>query len=1843
MKKTILTSLYVILLTNFCFSQCPQFYDYNGNLSSLPEWIVCDGSDFSLNLQSDVNIGNYSIDWGDGSAQSSGNSWLANNAIIHTYNQSVATYTLTINLTDIPCTVTGEITMEEPTNASIQIPFGGITSTCAPGDIDFINSSTDVSENTTFTWNFSDGTPNETFDFNNVGQLVSHLYESGTVSCATQVTLTAENKCNTLQGGASLATFTPIRIWDIDNASISASSTLLCYPDVSVSFQNTSDRNCHAQGNVNQRYEYWNLGDYWGLGYDSIIDWRPWPPALNIDVDFPGVGNYEIMLIDSSFCGLDSATVYVNIVNSPMAGLSADDDSICVGESVLFHNLSTGFTSNYIWDFGDGSSWTQIWGGDILRTFFTPGTFEVLLIPQISGACRDTARVNIFVSDVPNANFSFDNNDGCDSLNVQISNISSTDITQWDWDFGNGNTDNSSIPPLQHYDTSGLYTVSLNVSNTSGCTNSFSDQINVYERPISNFEPINVCVNQLSQFNDLSLSQANDAIINWSWEFSSIDSSNLQNPTYAFTNAGIHEVILEVSTAHCKDSDTIDVFVESLPTANYSTDTSIGCSPLNITFINSSSNNSINYDWDFGDNSSSNIENTMHEFINTSSNDTTYNSLLIVSTLAGCKDSISKPITVLSNPTASFTNNAVLDCAPLNVDFTNTSSNASNYVWDLGDGSDTDTNTHINHSFDNLNLLIETFDVELIAFNTNGCKDTTTNKIIVYPQPQFDFSTIPATGCSPLEVNFPSSNGAVAYNWDFGDGNSSFISTPTHTYNNNTNTNLTFNVKLLATSPFGCMDSSFQQIEVFPNPTANFITSEDTACSPLNTTITNISTNANDYQWYMGDGTTTTNSNPNFDYTFNNAESYIQNYDIKLVVENTFNCKDSIIKEVVVNPIVNADFTVDTLGCTPLNVNFINNSLGGITYQWDFDDGTNSTTPLNQNHQYVNNQNNAVSFFPTLILESSLGCKDSIQQEISVLPVPNAQFYVSEDTACSPLNTIITNVSTNANDYQWYMGDGTINTNSNPNFDYTFNNAESYIQNYDIKLVVENTFNCKDSIVKEVVVNPIVNADFTVDTLGCTPLSVNFINNSFGGITYQWDFDDGTTSSSSLNQNHQYVNNQNNAVSFFPTLILESGLGCRDSIQKEIIVSPTPSANFTSSDNSGCHPLILNLINTSTGSQDFVWNLGDGNIISDSLNISSYQYINSTTLPHNYTIKLIAKNSYNCMDSISENIVVYPQVEADFVSDSIGCSPLEINFYNLSIGEEYYWDFDDGTTSNSSNNEMHTYSNSSNSQLSFFPNLKVENQYGCKDSIQQEVIVLPVPNAQFSVSENNGCHPFEISINNTSTDGENYIFDMGNGNTISSTLQTLNYSYQNTTQDVQNYTISLLASSLNQLCTDTFTTAVSVYPKVFSKYVSDSAGCSPLNAQFYNLSTNADNYEWDFGNGQNSNTALTASQQYINNSSQTISFNTSLISSSNYGCSDTSYQVIYVYPTPLVDFSVSPISQTLPNSTVEITNNSSVGNWNYQWGFGDNNQSQLENPSPHNYTSSGEYGIQLIMSNIHSCSDSAIHWIEILPAMPVADFDVEASGCIPLKVNFESLSLNASTYSWDFGDGTFSSQENPTKIYYEDGIYSVSLTVFNGMNSDSKVQVNVIEVFKTPISQFTISTDYLEEVEVALVTNNQSTFADNYLWDFGDSSNSVEFSPSHLYENNGVYTITLIAYNDECSDTSMKNISVANGDGGHVLVPNTFTPNSNVTDGNYRESDGINDIFHPVIIGAKSYKFDIYNRWGEHIFHTNDLSIGWNGFFRGQLCQQDVYIYKIHIVYNNNSEDQIVGRFTLVR
>jgi len=1497
--KFLLTSL-LSLLTFYCTAQCPEFYDFEGTLSSTPSWISCDGNDFVLSLQSNSSIGNYSIDWGDGSAITTGSSWNANTPINHNYLSTVQDYTVTIVLNDVPCAVNGTVIMEEPTNASIQIPFGGLTSTCAPGSLEFINSSTDVSENTTFIWSFFDGTNNETYDFNNVNQLITHLYEPNTVNCATQVTLTAENECNTLQGGPSLATFTPIRIWDIDEASINPSSSLLCYPDTTVSFQNTTERNCLAQGNVSQRYEYWNLGDYWGLGYDSIIDWRPWPPAISVNVGFPGIGSYEVMMIDSSFCGLDSATQIINIVNQPVAGLSANKDTICVGESVTFENLTTGFASSFIWVFGDGSSWTQVWNGNVTRTFNSPGYFEVLLIPQITNSCRDTASVFIYVSDTPEADFIVDNNSGCDTLIVDISNNSSFDVIDWNWNFGNGNTSTASNPTTQHYSV-GTYTINLDVVNSSGCSNNYSEQINVYESPQPYFEPTEVCVNEWSNFIDLS--QSNEAIIAWDWDFGNGNTSNLQNPIFNFGTAGTFDVVLTVSTANCQRSDTLDVLVDSLPESNFYVSDSIGCSPMNISFSNQSSSNVVGFNWLFGDGDTSNVENSSHVFQNSWSTDTTYNTKLVVTTLAGCKDTSSFDITVLSKPIAAFNDNAVLDCAPLDVIFNNTSLNASTYEWNFGDNSTLETSFNTNHVFQNTNLTIETFEVSLIASNPNGCVDTTSKTILVYPEPQFSFSTVPASGCSPLEVNFPSVNGAVIYSWNFGDGSTSNSSNPTHVYENPSSNSIQYQVELVATSPFGCTDTTQEIITIFPQPIANFQLSDSLSCSPLSIQITNNSINATTSVWDMSSGSTFINNSSTFNYDFTNTESYIENYTINLTASNAFNCTDSLNKTVSVFPTITADFTSDTLGCSPFDVNFINTSIGANQFDWNFGDGTNSISTNNESHLYVNTSND-----------------------------------------------------------------------------------------------------------------------------------------------------------------------------------------------------------------------------------------------------------------------------------IQTNTVV----------------------------------------------------------------LKATSPFGCLDSIQKDITVLPLPISQFSSPSNEGCSPFEVIFNNTSEQSQTFEWLIENENQTFNDTQ-LSYTFENTSNQTQNYTVSLIAIH-SEGCTDTSSLSLNVYPNVNANYVVDTSGCSPLTVQFYNLSIGGNTYLWDFGDGTYTNALTPTEKTYLNTVNGEEVFNTSLIVTSNYNCSDTVSQNIHVYQSPIVNFEATPTTQFLPSSTVEFQNNSSFGTWDYEWEFGNNSSSTLQNPPPHVYGTSGDFLIKLFLSNAYGCSDSAAQWISIFPLSPQADFNGEGKGCAPLTIQFENESVEASQYSWDFGDGTYSGIENPLKTYHNHGLYSVSLTAFSPEGNHSITKEEIIEVYETPTALFFVTTEYLDVPGIILETNNQSSFATTYQWDFGDSTTTTEQNPTHNYQENGNYTISLIARNGICTDTAYRSISVTNKTSGNIIIPNSFTPNeNNPNNGDFQQNNEINDIFYPVILGAKNYELDIYNRWGENLFSTKDQSIGWNGYFKNQLCETGVYIYKIKVVFLNGEEQKIIGQVTLVR
>ena len=1223
-RNFLLITLFLFIGIRSSVAQCPQFFDSQGLLTNTPQWVSCFGTDFNLGLIADLNIGNYTINWGDGSPNTVGNGWITPTAINHNYTATIANYNVTITLPDVPCVINGLVIMEEPSNASIQIPFGGLTSTCAPGSLDFTNSSTDVSSNTVFTWDFGDGSPPQVFTSANAGQTLSHLYLQGTVNCVTQVTLSAENVCNTLQGGPSIATFNPIRIWDIDVAAITASATLLCYPDTQVTLQNTTTRNCLAQGNIAQRYEYWNLGDYWGLGYDSILNWTAWPPALPINMSYPGIGTYTAMMVDSSFCGLDTAFITIQIVPPPTAALTISKDTICEGETVTFTNLSGAGANTYSWNFGDGTGWQNLGAGAVNHTYNFTGDYVIQLAAFIAGgtaSCTDTATIPLHVLPSPVANFNFDNNNGCDSLTVTYTDFSSADVVTWQWDFDNGNFSTLPNPPAQFYGAPGNYNIQLDVASTNGCTHTAIQVIDVFQSPVPSFIPTSVCQNEIASFTDLSTSSVGDPIITWGWDFGDGNTSIQQNPTHIYTITGPVNVILDVSTAFCSASDTVVVTVETAPVAAYTPDVINGCSPLAVTFTNNSSANAVNFLWDYGDGNTSTATSPTYIYINNYGYDTTFTVTLISQTTFGCADTTFQTITVYPNPSASFTNDATLNCAPMIVNFTNTSTGAVSYSWDFGDGSPLDASVNPTHTYNNLTQFIDNNFVTLIATSLNGCTDTVVDSVLVFPEPQFGFSTNPDSGCSPVNVLFPSVIGAVAYQWDFGDGNFGTGPTPNHTYINSTTNDVTYTIQLIATSPFGCTDTTYGQVLVFPNPTAQFTVDSLVGCHPHPINVTNTSTGGSLYHWEMGDGTLFDTLVSNFDHIYNNITGLQQTYQIMLIAETTKGCLDTAFQNVDVYPAVTAAFNSDTADCSPFDVTFIDASIGAVNYTWDFGDGSPLDNTPNPTHQYTNLTTVDVTYIATLIIESVFGCFDTTQQLMTVYATPVASFIPTPFLQTFPNTTVSFTNTTPAGPwlYLWDFGDTTISNLGTPP-----NHVYSSWGSYPITLTVSTT-NCTDTAVQIInIIAPVPVASFQGPAQGCRPLAVQFTNNSQYADTYLWNFGDGG-SSTQFEPNYTYYN-----PGIFTVTLTVFGTGGQDiQIQQLIIeVFQVPSAFFTVSPTTVFIPNEpVSLFNLSNFASSYFWDFGDGNTSTDEFPQHIY------TQQGVYDIMLIASTPNNCIDT----------------------------------------------------------------------------------------------------------------------------------------------------------------------------------------------------------------------------------------------------------------------------------------------------------------------------------------------------------------------------------------------------------------------------------------------------------------------------------------------------------------------------------------------------------------------------------------------------------------------------------
>jgi PKD repeat protein len=264
---------------------------------------------------------------------------------------------------------------------------------------------------------------------------------------------------------------------------------------------------------------------------------------------------------------------------------------------------------------------------------------------------------------------------------------------------------------------------------------------------------------------------------------------------------------------------------------------------------------------------------------------------------------------------------------------------------------------------------------------------------------------------------------------------------------------------------------------------------------------------------------------------------------------------------------------------------------------------------------------------------------------------------------------------------------------------------------------------------------------------------------------------------------------------------------------------------------------------------------------------------------------------------------------------------------------------------------------------------------------------------------------------------------------------------------------------------------------------------------------------------------------------------------------------------------------------------------------------------------------------------------------PGAVFEASVlTGCIPLKIKFLNKSTSYDSCRWIFGDGGYSTEKEPEWIFDVEGNYRVVLKVY-GADGNEETSSTLITVHPKPLARFEITPEnaIIPDDEIRFL--NYSSNAVRYIWDFGDGNTSDVFEPVYRFRKYGNYNIRLVVWSEYGCTDSLAVVNAFSGSGCYIDLPNAFIPNPGGPTGGYYspKSDEADQVFHPVFSGVSDYQLRIFSRLGILIFESNDISIGWDGYFKGQLSEPGVYIWKVRGNYSNGEPFVKMGDVTLLR
>jgi len=980
---------------------------------------------------------------------------------------------------------------------------------------------------------------------------------------------------------------------------------------------------------------------------------------------------------------------------------------------------------------------------------------------------------------------------------------------------------------------------------------------------------------------------------------------------------------------------------------------------------------------------------------------------------------------------------------------------ANQWLWNFGDGT-TSTEANPVHEYTEPGFYFVCLQVSGLCGSGQICKTINVNCQLLFADfsRQSDGLTV-----SFQDLTFGSPN---EWLWDFGDGTTSTQQNPQHTFP----APGVYEVCLNASSNCGISEICTMITVACTNFEAGFSFETNELSVDFNS---NANFNVFSYFWTFGDDSTSMEQNPTHVYLLPGT------YNVCLVADGPCGSVTTCQEFTVTCAAPQATFSSVTQGLG-LTHQFSTQVSGEVdTYNWTFGDGGTSSQ-ANPTHSYV-----GPGVYQVCLAVSGLCGNSQTCQTLAVnCPAPQADFAFT----LSELNVTFADQSLNSPTlWQWTFGDGQSSSLQNPQHAFLFPGT------YEVCLTAWGV--CGTSQVCEMVT---VNCSAPQAAFSQTSnqLSVVFQDASTNGATqWFWNFGDGN-SSNDQNPQHTYAQPGTYQV----CLDAISFCGVTQTCNMVTLTCFAPVTDFTVQQ-TGLQSAFLD--QTTNQPAQWLWAFGDGG--SSSQQNPQHTY----TAPGTYEVCLTATSTCGTIQHCEQVTVTCAAPQAGFSFQQTG---LLYNFSDQSINDptQWSWTFGDGGTS-SLQNPQHSYTLPGTYQVC----LTATSLCGTTQECEQLTVSCAAPQAGFDIQANSLQVNF---LDQSSNQPTQWLWTFGDGATSTQQFPSHTYALPGA------YLVCLTSVNICGSTQSCQMLTVSCAPPQAAFQVMS----NELQINFLDATTNQPaQWLWTFGDG------ATSVQQFPTHTyALPGTYQVCLTTTSICGSSQTCQSVSVACAAPDAGFSFQ--ATELQVQFQDVSSNEPLV---WQWTFGDGGTSALQNPQ-HSYTTPGSYQVCLTATSLCG-TDQSCTVVTISCIAPQADFDFNPNG---LEINFFDVSLNEpDSWTWNFGDGSTSTEQNPQHTYMEAGSYIVCLNVSSVCGNTQRCELITVTC-NAPSPGFSFAINGLS-VTFTDASNGDPT---DWTWDFGDGNMSMEQNPQHTYDAPGSYEVCLKVANDcgslqHCSTITLSCVS----------------------------------------------------------------------------------------------------------